>query len=113
MITEMELAKHNEQRGVILKALKADFGSKMTSVASLGRALFMVGHSVTPENLQFHLSLLAESGYVKIWRAEDLPTWRSDRQMGVQADKILFARLAPKGLQLIDGVIEADPQVSF
>jgi hypothetical protein len=113
VITEMEQARHAEQRGAVLQALRNDYTSEMTSVVSLSRALFMIGHSVTIDGLQFHLSLLADSGYARIWRARELPTFRPDRDTNVRPDKIVFARLAPKGLQLIDGKIPADPDVSF
>jgi hypothetical protein len=113
MISEMERARHAEQRGTILQALRSDYRSRMTSVNSLRGALYLVAQTVTGDSLQFHLSLLADTGYVKIWRAEDLPGFRPDREMNMPADRIVFARLTPKGLQLIDGAIEADPSVSF
>lgn len=113
MISEMERARHSEERGVILQALRSDYRSKMTSVKSLGRALFLVARPMTEDGLQFHLNLLADSGYVKIWRVEDLPGWRADREAGSRYDAIVFTRLMPKGLQLIDGAIASDPTVSF
>lgn len=113
MISEMEQARHAEERGVVLKALQGDYRSKMTSVRSLRNALFMVGQAVTGEGLQFHLSLLADSGYVRIWRADELPQFRPDRDMEVRPDTIVFARLLPKGLHLIDGRIAADPMIAF
>jgi hypothetical protein len=113
MISEMDKARHAEERGEILKALHSDYSSRMSSVKMLGRVLFMAGQSITPGALQFHLSLLADSGYVKIWRAEEMPGFRPDRGMESRGDVIVFARLMPRGLQLIDGQIPADPGVSF
>jgi hypothetical protein len=113
MISDMEQVRHAVERGAILQALKRDYNSKMSSVAGLSRALFMIGQSVTSEGMQFHLNLLADSGYIRIWRAEDLPTWRPDRESDIKPEQILFARLAPAGLGLIDGKIPADANVSF
>jgi hypothetical protein len=113
MISEMEHARHAAQRGTILETLRHDYCSEMTSVKSLSRALFMLGQAITAEGLQFHLSLLSDGGYVKIWRHKELPTFRPDRETDVAADRIAFVRLKPRGLQLIDGKIPADPDVSF
>jgi hypothetical protein len=113
MISEMDKARHAEERGAILKALQSDYARKMSSVTMLARVLFMAGQSITPGALQFHLSLLADSGYVRIWRAEEVPGFRPDRGTEARGDLIMFARLAPRGLQLIDGQIPSDPGVSF
>jgi hypothetical protein len=113
MISEMERARHAAERGVILQALRSDYGSKMTSAGTLRRALFLMAQPVTEDGLQFHLNLLADLGYIKIWRVEDAPGYRVDRNTTTRGDRIAFARLQPKGLQLIDGDIEADPSVSF
>lgn len=112
-IATMEDSRHAEQRGAILQALRQDYVNKMTSVKALAGSLDLLGYSMTGEGLQFSLSLLADSGYIAIWRAEDLPGYRSDRINDVRRDVILFARLTPKGLLLIDAKIPADPNVRF
>jgi hypothetical protein len=109
----MEHARHAEERGAILQALRQDYRAQMTSVRSLARALDLVGHAMRPEGLEFSLAYLADCGYLRVWRAGDLPGWRTDRQNDVRGDAIVFARLLPKGLQLIDGRTAADPSVIF
>jgi hypothetical protein len=109
----MEEARHAEERGAILLALKQGYDQEMVSVGSLSKALNMVGSPMTVEGLQFSLSLLADSEYIKIWRAKAMGKWRADRVNEMRPDTIMFARLAPKGLLLIDGQIEADPLVTF
>jgi len=113
VIREMEEARHAEERGAILLALKQGYDQEMVSVGSLSKALNMVGSPMTVEGLQFSLSLLADSEYIKIWRAKAMGKWRADRVNEMRPDTIMFARLAPKGLLLIDGQIEADPLVTF
>jgi hypothetical protein len=109
----MELARHKEERGQILLLLRQDYSMEMTSARALGNELDLAGRRMAKSGLQFHLVLLADSGYVRIWRAHDVPGWRSDRQMDESGDTIMFARLTPKGLHLIDGLIAADPAVIF
>ncbi len=113
MIRELEEARHGLERGAILLALKQGYSQEMVSVGTLARALNLVGTPMTAEGLQFSLSLLADSGYVRIWRARETGAWRPDRAGDVRPDHIVFARLAPKGLRLIDGQAEADPLVTF
>jgi len=110
---EIERARHAEERGAILLALHQEYSRSMTSVKSLSRALDLLGYPITREGLRFHLSLLADLEYTKIWRARDTAMWRADREHEMRADEIVFVRLLPKGLQLIDGAIAADPAVSF
>jgi hypothetical protein len=113
MVSEMERARHAEERGAVLQALRNDFVAQMTSVKTLSRALYMTGYSVTTDGLQFHLALLAASGYITIWRAKEMPGWRTDREQEESGDRIVFARMAPKGLKLIDGKVPEDSDVSF
>lgn len=113
MINEMEAARHAQERGAILGALQQNYGAEMTSVRTLGRALDALGHAMRPIGLQFALTYLTDCGYIRIWRARDLPGYRSDRANDERGDEIVFAKLMPKGLRLIDGLVEADPGVSF
>jgi len=112
-ISEMDRARHAEERGRILQALQQNYRVEMTSVRALAGALDLVGFPMTRAGLEFNLVLLADSGYLKVWRAKDLPGWRGDRPMDRSAETILFARLSPLGLRLIDGAAAADPQVRF
>ena len=112
-IADVERARHAEERGAILLALSQDYSSRMTSVRALARALDLTGHPMRPEGLQFSLTYLAECDYIRIWRAEELPGWRSDRMNDTRGDTIVFARLLARGLQLIDGQVAPDPSVIF
>jgi hypothetical protein len=112
-LSELEEARHARERGAILEALKQGYELEMVSLASLAATLNMVGQPMTRQALQFSLSILADSGYVKIWRARDTPAWRPDRANEVRPDAIVFAKLLPKGLMLIDARIDADPLVAF
>lgn len=109
----MDKARHAIERGVILQALKSDFASRMTGTATLFRTLDLLGYSMGIESLEFHLALLSASGYVRIWRASDMPGWRADRPNIQRSESIVFSRLEPKGLQLIDGDVISDPSVAF
>jgi hypothetical protein len=108
----MEKARHAEEKGAILEALREDYAREMTSVRSLSRALDLLGHSMRAEALQFALAYLADSGYLRTWRSKDVPGFRRDRISDV-ADSIVFAKLTPKGLRLIDGYEPEDPGVMF
>lgn len=112
-LVAMEEARHARERGAILEALKQGYEEEMVSVGSLAATLNMVGQPMTRVSLQFSLTLLSDSGYVRIWRARDTPAWRPDRINDVRPDAIVFAKLLPKGLMLVDGRIAADPMVAF
>jgi hypothetical protein len=112
-ITEMDRARHAIERGHILLALQQDYREVMTSVRSLVGAIDLIGYPMTVKELEFHLVRLADGGYIRIWRAGDVPGYRRDRSMEERASRIVFARLLPPGLQLIDGDIAADPGVRF
>ena len=113
MIRELDEARHASERGAILQALKQGYDQEMVSVGSLASTLNMVGMPMTRESLSFSLSLLADSGYVRIWRAREVGKWRADRMNEMRPDAILFARLMPLGLRLVDGLAAPDPQVTF
>ena len=115
MMHELMAARHSNERGMILRTLMEDYASLMTSVKALGRALDSMGISVSPESLDVHLMYLSQQGYLQIWRAGDMPQFRSDRTAlrWVAPSAIMFARLTAKGMQLIDGDIPSDPKVAF
>jgi hypothetical protein len=115
MMTEVEAARHASERGLILRTLKEDYITPMTSVNALGRALDSMGVSLAPSSLDFHLVYLAQQQYVQIWRASDMPGHRTDRAALRYCDPnaIVFAKLLPRGLQLVDGDIGADSKVAF
>jgi hypothetical protein len=112
-IQAAEAARHAEEKGAILLALKHTYASTTTSVRSLWRQLDMMGHSMRPTALEFALRYLSDRGYIKIWRARELPNWRDDRPMDVNGDAIVYTRILPEGLLLIDGEAQADPKVIF
>jgi hypothetical protein len=115
MQTDVERARHMRERGDILRTLKEDYRSEMTSLRSLLGALDAQGMSLAPEGLEFHLTYLEAQGYVRLWRAKDMPGYRRDRhgRNWQKPDAIQFAKLLPRGLQLIDGQVAEDPLVIF
>ncbi len=112
---EIEKARHARERGDILRTLKEDYQREMTSVNSLAQALDAQAVTLSQEGLEFHLTYLEGQEYVKIWRARDLPNFRKDRRSARwgKLETMMFAKLLPKGLQLIDGLIAEDPLVTF
>lgn len=110
---EVEKQRHALERGDILRTLKEDYQSSMTPVRTLRGALDAQGVSLSHDDLAFHLSYLSDGGYVRLWRARDLPGFRSDRERFLKPDAVMFAKLLPKGLQLLDGLIAEDPSVKF
>ena len=113
MIREMDEARHAEERGAILCALKQEYGSSMVAMRTLAAALNLTGYPLTNASLQFSLTLLADCAYVRTWTARDMGIWRPDRANEMRPETIVFAKLLPKGLSLVDGKIEPDPNVSF
>jgi hypothetical protein len=115
MQTEIEKARHAHERGEIIRTLKADYSSEMTALSGLRRALDLQGISLSQQDLEFHLTYLEEQGYARVWRARDLPGHRLDRQVPgwMKAGTIMFAKLLPRGLQLLDGLVGEDPSVAF
>ncbi|MDE2097841.1 MAG: hypothetical protein KGL39_11380 [Patescibacteria group bacterium] len=114
-MTEVEAARHATERGLILRTLMEDYASEMTSIRSLGLAMDTMGYALSPQALEFHLVYLSQQDYVRIWRAREMPGFRTDRpgRQWVDPSTIVFAKLLPRGVQLIDGKIPADPQVAF
>jgi len=114
-MTETERVQKSIERGEILRVLKESFTLTLTSVRTLQGALDALGISLSTEDLGFHLTYLAEQGYIEITRVKDLPGYRHDRPIlgWEKPDAIRFARLRPKGLQLLDGLIPEDPSVRF
>ena len=112
-MSEIEKARHAHERGDILRTLKEDYQREMTSVNSLGRALDAQGVSLSPAGLEFHLAYLEAQGYLRVGRARDKPGWRRDRPAAGKGGAIMFAKLLPWGLHLLDGLSAEDPLVSF
>ena len=110
-ISESEKARDAAGRGQILTALKQDYGREMTSVRSLWKALDLLGHPISGSGLQFSLNLLADEGYIRVWRASEFQ--RQDRVPDERGDVIIFCRVTPRGLRLIDGEEPANPSVIF
>jgi len=110
-ISENELARAGVERGQILTALKQDYGREMTSVRSLWKALDLLGHPISASGLQYSLNLLTDEGYIRVWRASEFQ--RQDRVPDERGDVIIFYRVTPKGLRLIEGQEPANPSVIF
>ena len=112
-ITEVEKARHNLERGAILRALQEDYTSRMTAISTLAGALDLLGYAMTRDSLTWSLNLLADSGYVRVVRADETAAWRRTKTHLASSDAIVFAKILPKGLHLIDEQIDADPMVTF
>jgi len=112
-MAQVEQARHAIQRGGILSCLHGDYASRMTSVRALQSAMDMLGEPMSFSSLAFHLHYLSDSGYLRLWTAADMPGFRADRSGDGDPHAVKFAKLLPKGIQLLDGAIEADPLVRF
>ena len=113
-MTDIENLRYAQTRGKILVILAEDYRAAMTSTGNLVSALDLLGYSISDDSLIFHLRYLEDSGYVKIWRTQDMAGYRRDRLTGgARPEDIRFVRLLPAGLQLIDGVRTEDPMVKF
>ena len=106
----MDQARHAMERGQIVRLLQEDYAARMTTALTLLRALDALGYSLSPEGLAFHLEILAEKGYIQVWRAKDRKGYRRDR--GARPETIEFAKLTARGVELLDGLVE-DGQVAF
>ncbi len=115
MTGEIESVRHAHERGDILRVLKEDYQQEMTGVRTLIRSLDLMNVPLSYDGLVFHLQYLETSGYVQLWRNRDLPSFRRDRTQAGSAkpSSIMFSKLLPKGLQLLDGLIPEDPSVAF
>jgi hypothetical protein len=112
-ITELEQQRHAEERGIILRTLQQEYSREMTTVRSLAGALDLLGYPMSVESLQFSLLYLAERGFVRVWRAREMPGWRPDRQMDGRGDTVVCAKLLAEGVLLLDALRPADPGVRF
>jgi DNA-binding transcriptional ArsR family regulator len=114
-MTEAETARHAQVRGEIIRVLKEEYGGDMMTVRVLLRALDALGWSLSQEDIEFHLQYLADQGYVEVRRVRDTTGYRKDRvlQRGVKPATMVFARLLPRGIQLMDGLLAEDPSVAF
>jgi hypothetical protein len=112
-MSDLERNRQARRKGDILRILVQDYRISMTSVRTLNGALDMLGEAVGPDSMQWHLTYLADQNYIKIWRVRDMPGFRHDRQSQEDPELIRFAKILPKGIQLIDGNAEEDPQVKF
>jgi hypothetical protein len=114
-VQDLELARQAQQRGMILRILREDYAASMVSIGSLLRVLDSIGISISEPALSFHLMYMHQQGYLKIWRANEIAGYRTDRRgpFWVAPDTIVFAKLDARGLQLIDGDFPVDPKVAF
>lgn len=112
-MNQLDAQRHSEERGKILEVLAQAFSSQMTSAGSLLRSLDLLGFPISPESLSSHLRYLQGCGYVQVWRTRDMAGWRADRPSPGNPNDARFAALTPRGLQLTDGQIDADPMVRF
>lgn len=110
---DMALLREAQERGALLRVLAQDYARVRTPFSSLAGALDLLGFPMTVETLQWALIYLSDRGYIRVWRASDERTYRSDR-VGTQiADMVVFAKLLPEGKLLLDGRRAEDPGVRF
>lgn len=110
----MENLRHAQARGKILQILFEDYAREMTSTRNLIGALDLVGLSISEDSFAVHMTYLEQQGYIRVWRTQDMHGFRRDRLFGsARPDDMRFAKLLPKGLQLVDGECAEDPKVKF
>ena len=98
--------RHRLERGVILQLLVED-DSEWTAFRSLWRMMDARNYAVSDENLTFHLGkYLQPSDYVALRRARD----GEHAPPGVSPNDILFVKIAPKGLQIVNRS-QKDPEI--
>ena len=78
MALDPKIRQYDVERGEILRMLVSFKGTWMKA-RTLLHALDDIGVSLSPEDLAYHLSYLADGGYVELRRRRDEPGWRSDR----------------------------------
>lgn len=110
----MDQLRHAEERGKLLKALQEEYSGRMTRVATLRAALDLLGFPMSDVGIQFHLQYLADEGYISVQRAHEAAAYRRDRgHAGGDPNVIVWARLMPRGVRLIDGIEAENPGVRF
>lgn len=99
-------------RGKILQVLLEDYVTERTRIGMLIQAL----PDRSPQEVYFDLTYLEQQEYVRVWRERDLELHRRDRMPDDDDWKpsdMVFAKLLPRGLQLVEGAIPGDPLVVF
>jgi|ERR1019366_2942163 hypothetical protein len=110
----IERARHAMEKGAILRVLQDAYGGPALMVGALGSVLDNLGYPMSPTNLQFSLTYLAESDYVRVVKAKDVPGFRRDRlRPGDSPETIVMVQLTPLGLRLVDGMAPEDGQIRF
>ena len=112
-MADIEKARWARERGDILRTLKEDDAHGMTGMGTLIRVLDAQGVSLSRDEMSFHLRYLSDQGYARLSLGRDLSGYRRDRPMDISAETIMGAKLEPRGLQLLDGLIPEDPSVAF
>ena len=113
MAQALDNVRHARERGTILRALQQEYSGRMTRVADLAGAMDLLGYPMSMEDLGFHLVYLSDDGYVRIVRASETAGYRRDRLGAGSPDAIVFCKLLPKGLRLIDGAEPENAGVKF
>jgi len=113
MAQTLDNVRHARERGMILHALMEEYSGRLTRTADLAGALDLLGYPMSMEDLGFHLVYLSDEGYVRVVRAGETPGYRRDRLGAGDPDAIVFCKLLPKGLRLIDGTEPENPGVRF
>jgi len=101
-MTTIEGHLSREIRGRILKTLKINYPYR-TGDKLITDILIDEQYSVTEPEVSVHLSYLEEKGYVSIETV-------SAPDMGVKRSLV---KLTPKGIDLMEGTIQADPGVNL
>jgi hypothetical protein len=112
--SDMVLLRKASERGSILRMLCDDYGKGMTSIGNIASALDLLGQGVSAESLSFHLVYLEDQQYIRLVRTFEMPGYRRERLSGdAKPDDIRFAKMLPRGVQLVNGQIADDPAVKF
>lgn len=93
-----DLCAAARQRQHVLFTIDRYFGASLACASGIFRCLDCDG--ATQSQLAADLAELSDRGYVEILRADRMPGHHRVAKW-VKADTIMFAKLSPKGLQLV------------
>ena len=101
-MTKSELI-HEVERGEIIRFM-AEVGFSAVTPRTLINHLDYSGYSVTEEGLEFHLQYLTQKGFVEI---------EEEQKEAGKKKRILFTKITPAGVDLLDHRKRGDTGVRF
>jgi len=101
-------------RGRVLQTLADNeaLASPMSFVLLL-RTLDTIGVSVSARELRGELEYLTAKGYAELRRRADMPGWARERMSAGRPTDVIAVKLLPRGLDLVQRNIAADPGVEL